>query len=372
MKIFFFSLLLGSIAAHAADSVKSPTPSPSNDVTVHERATWKNSLPAGPFIRLKDKTLLTVDGAQTLTSRDEGQTWSTHSLFSQPDTYTTRAERALVRTRRNTLVLAFINDRERVWAWDKERGEPGDGVTLPTYVTRSLDEGKTWETPQMLHRDWSGAIRNMIECADGTLVFTTMKILRNPGRHGCLTYRSTDDGATWTASNLLDLGGHGHHDGALEPAIVQLKDGRIWMLIRTTLGTFYESHSSDLGLTWSTPTPTPIEASTAPPMLERLESGRLMLAWNRPNLEGKDSHPLRGGDNQWSAKPASNQRSELSIAFSSDDGKTWSPPAVLVRAQKKDTSYPYLFELNPGEIWVTTMRETVKVQLRERDFAAAR
>ncbi|MFO1448538.1 MAG: sialidase family protein [Opitutaceae bacterium] len=342
---------------------------PPEGVALHRAVTWVDSLPAGPFVRLADGALVTVDGIQLLTSRDEGLTWTPSPLFTDPDRYFVRVERALIRTRNDTLVLAFMNDRERSWVWDTKLGEPGPNVRLPTYVTRSLDHGKTWLPPQLLHEEWTGAIRNLVECEDGTLVFTTMKILRNPGRHGCLTYRSKDDGKTWQASNLIDLGGHGHHDGALEPAVMPLRDGRIWMLIRTTFGVFYEAYSRDGGLTWGAATPTPIDAATAPPMLLRLRSGRLLLAWNRANLEGHSEHPRRGGDHQWSARPASNQRQELSIAFSENDGASWSKPVVVIRAGKRDTSYPYLFEVQPGQIWLTTMRQTVKVHLRESDFA---
>lgn len=370
MRLPFSSILAAVLVLTATLSLQaapSAAPSAPLDTTIHPKATWKDSLPAGPFVRLADGALLTVDGISTLTSRDEGATWTKAPLFSEPDQYTARIERGLIRTRQNVLVLAFMNDRELNWFWDKERAEPGPDVKLPTYVVRSLDGGRTWLTPQKLHDDWTGAIRNIIECADGTLVFTTMKLLRHPGRHGCLTYRSTDGGATWTPSNLIDMGGHGHHDGALEPAIVELRDGRLWMLIRTTRGVFYQSYSTDRGLTWGQIAPTTLDASTAPAMLQRLRDGRIMLAWNRRNLEGRTEHPLRGGDNQWSERPASNQREELSIAFSTDDGGTWSAPTVLVRS-KRDTSYPYLFESKPGQIWVTTMRQTVKVQLTETDF----
>lgn len=368
MKLYPLLTWAFCVTVSAATPPPSSTTLPPSDISLHPNVRWKGTLPAGPFVHVDASTVLTVEGTETLVSRDQGATWSAQPLFTEPEKYLARVERALIRTRENTLVLAFLNDRERVWSWDKQLGEPGAEVRLPTYVTRSLDGGKSWQTPQKLHDDWSGAIRNMIQTDDGTLVFTTMKILRNPGRHGCLTYRSTDDGVTWQPSTLIDLGGHGHHDGALEPAVVQRQDQRIWMLIRTTMGVFFETYSSDGARHWEKPVPTTIDASTAPPMIVRLQSGRLMLAWNRRTLEGKSDHPLRGGDNQWSARPASNQRQELSIAFSENEGQTWSNPVVIARSEKKDTSYPYLFEASPGEIWVTTMRQTIKVHLREADF----
>lgn len=49
---------------------------------------------------------------------------------------------------------------------------------------------------------------------------------------------SDNDGRSWLRSNLIDLGGHGHHDGATEPTVVELSDGRLMRLIRTNLGFF--------------------------------------------------------------------------------------------------------------------------------------
>jgi sialidase-1 len=359
------TLLVTLTALPAATPAAAPV-----DVHLDPRVTWVESLPAGPFVVLADGRLATVDGTDFLTSGDDGRTWQRSPLFAAPDKFLVRLERALLRTKNNTLILAFLNERERSWLWDTARAEPGPDVRLPTYVMRSTDNGRTWETPQKLHDDWSGAIRNIIQTADGGVVFTTMKILRNPGRHGCLTYRSDDEGRTWRASNLLDLGGHGHHDGALEPAIVQQRDGRLWMLIRTTLDVLYQAHSDD-GLNWQQVGSTAIGASTAPPMIHRLASGRLALVWNRLYREGETEAPRRGGDNQWSAIPAINQRAELSLALSADDGRTWTRPAVIVRAPKRDTSYPYLLERRPGELWITTMRSTVKVTLHEKDFVTA-
>jgi sialidase-1 len=346
------------------DSAATPPP----DTLLDPRVEWRDTLPAGPFVSLADGRALAVDGTDVLTSHDEGRSWRRMPLFSEPEKYFARLERALLRTKDGTLLLAFLNDRERVWKWDQAQAEPGPDVRLPTFIVRSVDEGTTWEVPQRLQDEWSGAIRNMIQTHDGGIVFTTMKILRQPGRHGCLTYRSDDDGRSWRPSNLLDLGGHGHHDGALEPAIVELRSGQLWMLIRTTLDFLHEARSHD-GLHWRELGPTTIDASTAPPMITRLASGRLLLVWNRLHREGETDHPRRGGDNQWSAVPAINQRAELSIAFSDDDGRTWTRPAVIVRS-KRDTSYPYVYERRPGELWITTMRSTVKLVLHEADFVS--
>jgi hypothetical protein len=68
---------------------------------------------------------------------------------------------------------------------------------------------------------------------------------------------------------------------------------------------------------------------------------------------------------------ASWHRDELALAFSSDDGKTWTRPAVIARNRAGGLSYPYLFERRPGELWVITrFSVNIAMKLREVDFVA--
>jgi len=233
---------------------------------------------------------------------------------------------------------------------------------------RSLDNGVTWRDVQKMHDNWSGAVRDMIQLKDGRVVFTAMKMLHDPGRHTVLTYSSNDDGASWRASNLIDLGGRGHHGGVTEPTITEKKDGRAWLLIRTNWGEFWSAYSPDSARSWRILQPSGIRASSAPAMLRRLASGRLLLLWNRPLPEGQSKWPLSGGDGLWSETPVSNHREELSLAISEDDGATWSQPVVIAKQKGTWLAYPYVYEHEPGQIWLTTMQGGVRVRLRESDF----
>lgn len=323
----------------------------------------------GPFVTLGEGRLLAIDKLATHLSEDGGRTWVERPLFTDDRPIEVSNERALLRTRSGAIIAAFMNLRERNWTWSNELHD-APAATLPTYAMRSLDEGRTWQDVQKLHDDWSGAVRQMIQTRDGRVVFTAMKMLHNPGRHSVLTYGSDDDGATWTASNLIDLGGRGHHGGVTEPAIAELRDGRLWLLIRTNWGEFWSGYSPDQARSWRILQPSGIEASSAPGLLTRLASGRLMLLWNRPLPEGRDEWPKSGGDGLWSETPVSNHREELSLAFSEDDGRTWSSPIVIARQPGKWLAYPYALEVEPGRIWLTTMQGDVRVEFQERDFIA--
>jgi hypothetical protein len=328
-------------------------------------------LPMGPFVRVSEERILTFDTAQSvLVSSDEGKTWESRSVLD-PEKYSVRPERALLRTRSGAVILAFMNDRGRAnWKWDPSISD-SPGAQLPTCAVRSPDGGVTWDEPQKLHDDWTGAIRDMIQIRDGTVVFTSMMMRHNPGRHTVVTYCSQDDGRSWTRSNVIDLGGVGHHGGVTEATIEQLRDGRIWMLLRTNWKSFWEAFSSDGGRTWRDAQATDIDASSAPGLLHRLDSGRLILIWNRYFPEGQTSFPLSGGDNQWSEVPVSNHRLELSMKFSEDDGRTWTDPVVIARRKSGWIAYPYLFEVQPGVLWITTMQGGLRVVLREKDFVAS-
>ena len=325
----------------------------------------------GPFVRLDNGNVLAIDDKSTFVSHDGGQSWSNPRPLFQPDRkVTVSRERALLKTRNGVIILGFANMDEKHWTWkDELRDAPG--ARLPTYVMRSLDGGKTWQDLQKMHDEWTGCERDMIQTKAGRVILSSMKFLHNPGRHSVITYSTTDDGLTWTPGNLIDLGGVGHHGGATEATLTELSDGRIWMLIRTNWGEFWSGYSHDGGKFWRILKPSGIPTSSAPALLKRLKSGRLLLAWNRPFPEGKDTWPKIGGNGLWSEVPVSNHREELSIAFSEDEGKNWTKPAVIARREKTSIAYPYVFEYQPGELWLTTMQGGLRVQVREKDFVSS-
>ena len=330
----------------------------------------------GPFVHTSDGKVLALDNEATFVSDDDGASWSQPRPLAGTEEHRIKVsnERAMMRTNQGTIVAAFMNLHERKWTWSNDLHD-APGAKLPTWVMRSEDDGKTWTHVQQLHEDWSGAVRDMIQTSDGRIIFTAMKMQHDPGRHAVLTYSSADDGKTWKASNLIDLGGRGHHGGVTEPTITELTEGRIWMLIRTNWGQFWSAYSHDGGRFWRVVQPSGIPASSAPGLIQRLASGRLLLVWNRPLPEGKTEWPLSGGDGLWSDTAVSNHRDELSLALSDDDGKTWSDPVVIARTTVPSTAgknrwiaYPYLFQQQSGELWLTTMQGNVRVRLHERDF----
>lgn len=167
-------------------------------------------------------------------------------------------------------------------------------MRLDVWTIRSLDEGKTWVERRKIVEGWSGANLDLIQTSTGRIVLPIQDLLINPGGNCAnVTYTlvSDDDGRSWKKSNIIDLGGHGHHDGAFEQTLVELRDGRLWMLMRTNWDRFWQAYSTDQGLSWRVIGPSEFDASSSPGYLTRLSSGRLVLVWNRLYPEGKNNYP---------------------------------------------------------------------------------
>ena len=98
--------------------------------------------------------------------------------------------------------------------------------------------------------------------------------------------------------------------GAMEPEVIELRDGRVMMIIRTQLGQIATSYSSDGGDTWSEPGKlADLVAPEAPATIRRLPAtGDLLLIWNNTYVPGAG----HGG-----------QRTPLTAAISRDEGQNW-------------------------------------------------
>ncbi len=248
----------------------------------------------GPFIRLSNSNIFTVGGNLAKISNDEGKTWHSYPILPLNNNIAITSPR-FVEALDGTIVLGFLNMKEQIWNWDYNIHD-AIGAQRPIYSIRSFDGGKTWQDLNKLQNEYAGFINDMIITKVGSIILSSQILKHNPGRNAIVTYSSKDNGATWKQSNILDKGGSGDHAGLMEATIMQMDDNRIWILARTNWGYFYESFSSDEGITWSDPVPSKIDASSAPGALIKLKSGRLALVWNRFYFTGRKDYPIMGGD----------------------------------------------------------------------------
>ena len=120
-----------------------------------------------------------------------------------------------------------------------------------------------------------------------------------------------------------------------EHMIVELRDGRLWMLGRTLYG-IGESFSADRGRTWSAMTPSRFAAPNSRFYLGRLKSGALLLVKNGATCFGPDG------------KGCLIPRDIMAAWISDDDGATWTGGLSL--DSRKGVSYPDVAETADGFI----------------------
>ena len=241
----------------------------------------------GPFVKLSDDLLGTVDKSGFKTSKDGGKTWSEPIFVCDGINPEEPASYYIIKTAKNTLILVYLNFSTYKFDWDQTKKEPKETCKLEVWAIRSLDEGKTWIDNQCILDGYNTNFFGLIQTRSGRVIGAFDHITSNPGRFIACSVFSDDEGKTWHRSNWIDLGGHGHHDGALEPTIAELNSGKLMMLIRTTLDRFWQAISENDGRYWRIITPSNIDASNSPGYLLRLASGRLLLVWNRLNPEGR-------------------------------------------------------------------------------------
>ena len=205
------------------------------------------------------------------------------------------------------------------------RGEGEIAVTrfIDVYHQRTTDLRATWEEPGLIYAGYCGALLDFKQLTSGRLVvpfawWVPKRPVAPPiGANLCTVFYSDDGGATWLKSPS-DLSSPcypdfvGNNYGADEPCLIELKDGRLWMLMRTQTGFLYESFSTDQGQTWSAAQPSRFVSSSSPAMLWRMPDERIILLWN--SCESSPAHEGAG---------VYVNRDALHVAVSDDEGVTW-------------------------------------------------
>ena len=196
------------------------------------------------------------------------------------------------------------------------------------YLMRlSTDRGATFGGATVITPEPGYHIVNndrVVRMQSGRLIVpvSTTPDIRGSGHLKCVVYFSDDQGQTWTrGSGTVDA----KKRGAMEPTVVELKDGRLMMLARTQMGDYARSYSTDAGDTWSQPDWLGVKAPEAPCTLRRIPTtGDLLLIWN----------------NKYEAdKPGGGRRTPLTAAISTEEGRTWKHVRNL--DDRRDRSFAY-------------------------------
>ncbi|HEU0120250.1 MAG TPA: sialidase family protein [Bryobacteraceae bacterium] len=263
-------------------------------------------------------------------SSDQGQTWGEKFTLQENIGTMNVMEPDLLRLKSGKVLFLFCR-----------KNSPADCAPM---VRISKDDAKTFTPPVPMAITPSPSYTGFnhdraIQLRGGRIlmpVFFTTDYRVDPHIRSRIYY-SDDEGHSWKPSEtVLDLPGTKH--GAQEPGVIELKDGRVMVWVRTELGRIYRAYSKDKGRTFSELQPIAgIESPLSPQSIKRHPgTGDLILFWNN----------------------SPKQRTPLATAISRDEGRTWEHHKVL--------------DETPGETFAYTSVEWLKEKALISYYAAAR
>jgi sialidase-1 len=362
MEVLDFRIAADKLSPYAARDVTA------YGVALDPRLRWRPDLRKANYVKLADGALAYLTGLDLMITHDLGGQWERRKGTIQSDAFGDTlgfSGGMLLRTRENSLVAVVVNSKNYVHLeWDEGTDKAISG-TREVWTLRSVDEGRTWIDVQRIYPGYCGALVDMIQTSTGNIVVPVQEFDADANRHITRAYVSEDDAKTWIRGNTLDIGGRGNHAGAFEPTLAELDSGRIIMLMRTNLDYLWAAYADTDGRYWRETRPSQFDASSSPAYMRRLESGRIALLWNRVYPEGKTTYRRRVG--KWSETSVSWCREEVSFSITDPTGQNWSDPVVIARKPGLWMAYPYLFEPEPGVIWVFASGG-LSASFREVDF----
>ncbi|OAM89440.1 hypothetical protein AW736_13215 [Termitidicoccus mucosus] len=298
------------------------------------------------------------------TSDDNGRTWSKPRLVIDP------VEAANGLKRRTLVGVPWTDPLGRLWLFfDQSMGYfDGRGGSWAAICENPDSDNPVWSAPR---RIWHGATLNKpVVLSNGEWLLpvslwtrdwirSEMKVKpeteKFPGFSELFHdlddmrmahwFASSDQGKTWTRRGGVAPEGRRFD----EHTLVELKDGRLWMLSRTQDG-LVEAFSSDFGETWTEPQPSPVKhvIKGARVFFRRLASGGILLV-----KLGKIGEQLE-------------KRGQLMAFVSYDEGGTWSKGLML--DERANVTYPDGFQSPDGDIYIIYDRQ----RAAEREILYAR
>jgi len=253
-------------------------------------------------------------------SRDSGLTWKRKviedsALFSNenmPPAVCSPYSGDFIRVISNdsgTFVMRSLHGMEGPYQKTRIDQDPHEMIRLPVFL-----------------RDWN---RILVTCGRSVLL-DGKEVLQ-----ACVYY-SDDDGHSWHIS-MVPVGPEFKTEWphekprwqnyAIEPTLIELGNGRIWMLLRTSTDNLYESWSDDHGTSWSSPASSRFYATITMPTLFRLKDGRLLLFFCSttplPEVDRSSDKTLNEEQKNGRWEDVFTNRDVIHAALSADDGKTW-------------------------------------------------
>lgn len=320
MKNLLFALLTGSFCCCYAQQKDAPVPEP--EVVATPPADAGRGL-----IRVDSREIRHYSGTRKepdyLVSRDNGKTWEMKAApAGYPPNYggIPKESPAIVR---NPLTREFIRVQPIGGFVFLSRGGL-DGKWLAVTNDGKLEED--WKDPEKRKnlKKLGGIMRTPVFVNKGRRVIVPF---HNMGS-GTKFHISDDGGLTWHVSeNGITSPRHEArppHQGvrwfnnAVEATVLEMKDGTLWALVRTSLDQAWQAFSRDYGETWSKPEPSRFFGTLTMNTLGRLDDGTIVSLWTNTMALPENA---TAGNGTW--KDVFTNRDSHHIAMSGDEGKTW-------------------------------------------------
>jgi hypothetical protein len=292
-------------------------------------------------------------------SDDDGKTWSHPRMVIRPGRTATGLNRSVI------VGNLWTDPNGKLWLFYDQSLEQFDGRAGVWAVTceNPDDEKPVWSAPR---RIWHGMSLNkptVLSNGDWMLPVSlwdrsTIKPVFGDAytelddQRMAHWFASSDQGKTWSRRGGVRF----PNPRFDEHMLVELKDGRLWMLARTADG-MAEAYSSDMGKTWTEPVASTIKNPSARFFFRRLKSGNLLFVKNGP-LNKKTG------------------RVQMTAYLSDDEGKSWK--GGLVIDDREDVSYPDGFQAPDGRIYIihdrgrSKHREILFAKFTEADILAGK
>lgn len=255
------------------------------------------------------------------TSSDEGRTWNAAKTLC--DTPQDDRDPSITQLPNGKLLCTYFTY--------------ANGQTQGVYLTQSSDLGTTWSSPSLLVMTPYAVSSPVRRLAGGRLA---LGLYSEGGgvAHGAVAL-SDDSGTTWTTANIPNTSG-AYLDA--ETDLIELKNGNLWAIERSSNSPARYSLSTDLGQTWSDSQSLGFVAH-CPYLLRTTHDSMILMGYRAFDANGNGYTALR---------------------YSLDECATWSDP-ITVDANCVG-AYPSMVNLSDGSVLMTYYEEGNGSNIRYR------
>lgn len=193
------------------------------------------------------------------------------------------------------------------------------GIRLVT----SDDSGRTWSAPSWIREEWGWMTgTNAIRMSNGEVLLP----IYDEDAFSSGFYVFSPDMSSWKAYPEEHGSWIRTPKGSIQPTVVEVEPGRLIAYMRTGDGAIHRSESKDFARTWSAPVAEPIGNPNSRVAALKLDSGKLVLAYN----------------------PWVEHRSPMRLSLSPDKGRTWENTVDVEAQSGPQFTYPLLTQTRDG------------------------